>query len=314
MDWNALNEFTRIIREEEWRGIKLNRLQKTLNRVENGITVPESNIYYKGECKHIFDSVIPKTILDFVDGALENDLARNFFAEADMSFKMHAQVFYFPFQMTNTFPTVYLACLLNNIFSLEEVYQKIEQEKVTRESVHEKMLKRMDHFNAYCENVSSSNKWVKGEDDKTFNYNTIDTALTFVEKYKVSSSYTLLIHKLAMNYSISPSVLQNIETSIRLRKLKFIDDRPRLKREDGCEYVAFNVKLKTVKGKDEDNFWKVQLFWFKVGTQCALPECDIYSGCSERLPLCSSCKNVCYCSLEHQKEDWKRHRKFCKGQ
>ncbi|XP_063977315.1 egl nine homolog 1 [Diachasmimorpha longicaudata] len=39
-------------------------------------------------------------------------------------------------------------------------------------------------------------------------------------------------------------------------------------------------------------------------------ECAL-CGCSDRLLRCSRCKSVVYCTKEHQKLDWKRHRAHC---
>eukprot|EP01040_Poterioochromonas_malhamensis_P003004 gene3004-3191_t len=45
------------------------------------------------------------------------------------------------------------------------------------------------------------------------------------------------------------------------------------------------------------------------------PRCKV---CSKTLAVdgtalmqCSQCKNVYYCSKEHQKRDWKSHKKYC---
>jgi len=40
-------------------------------------------------------------------------------------------------------------------------------------------------------------------------------------------------------------------------------------------------------------------------------ECNICKS-KENLKLCSKCHSVSYCSVEHQKEDWQKHKKNCK--
>lgn len=44
---------------------------------------------------------------------------------------------------------------------------------------------------------------------------------------------------------------------------------------------------------------------------CSLPECTV-TGAKSKFMLCSRCRNVRYCSPEHQKADWSRHKKDCK--
>ena len=41
-------------------------------------------------------------------------------------------------------------------------------------------------------------------------------------------------------------------------------------------------------------------------------ECKVYKANGGSLQRCSRCTMVCYCSVEHQKADWKRHKKECK--
>lgn len=46
---------------------------------------------------------------------------------------------------------------------------------------------------------------------------------------------------------------------------------------------------------------------------------SISSGCavcgnSDKLLRCSKCRNILYCSRDHQRLDWERHRKPCKKQ
>ena len=43
-----------------------------------------------------------------------------------------------------------------------------------------------------------------------------------------------------------------------------------------------------------------------------LTGCEV-CGKKEELMFCSGCEQVCYCSREHQKADWKRHRGACKS-
>ena len=38
----------------------------------------------------------------------------------------------------------------------------------------------------------------------------------------------------------------------------------------------------------------------------------MYKANGGSLQRCSRCTMVCYCSVEHQKADWKRHKKECK--
>lgn len=38
--------------------------------------------------------------------------------------------------------------------------------------------------------------------------------------------------------------------------------------------------------------------------------CEVCSKSAAK--VCSACKNVSYCSVEHQKKDWKRHKSTCK--
>jgi hypothetical protein len=41
---------------------------------------------------------------------------------------------------------------------------------------------------------------------------------------------------------------------------------------------------------------------------CSLP------GCTESAPyMCSKCSSAYYCSAEHQKADWKRHKPVCRA-
>jgi hypothetical protein len=41
--------------------------------------------------------------------------------------------------------------------------------------------------------------------------------------------------------------------------------------------------------------------------------CDKCMKTSERLKVCNSCKMARYCTVECQREDWKRHKDFCRG-
>ncbi|KAF8292377.1 hypothetical protein DL93DRAFT_921304 [Clavulina sp. PMI_390] len=43
---------------------------------------------------------------------------------------------------------------------------------------------------------------------------------------------------------------------------------------------------------------------------CGLPGCTSLTSATLR---CKRCKQQCYCSLECQKPDWRRHKKFCKA-
>ncbi|GAQ93002.1 hypothetical protein KFL_012430010 [Klebsormidium nitens] len=47
-----------------------------------------------------------------------------------------------------------------------------------------------------------------------------------------------------------------------------------------------------------------------VPVRCAV--CGKKSTSDEALERCSVCRAVCYCSKEHQKSDWKEHKKVCK--
>ncbi|KAL7410011.1 hypothetical protein BDY24DRAFT_189552 [Mrakia frigida] len=40
-------------------------------------------------------------------------------------------------------------------------------------------------------------------------------------------------------------------------------------------------------------------------------ECAMVAGKNRKLKFCSICKSVAYCSPEHQRADWKRHKKVC---
>ena len=47
--------------------------------------------------------------------------------------------------------------------------------------------------------------------------------------------------------------------------------------------------------------------------KCALPSCDKAERTDAEFSLCALCKDAKYCSGEHQKADWKRHKKECKN-
>ena len=42
--------------------------------------------------------------------------------------------------------------------------------------------------------------------------------------------------------------------------------------------------------------------------ECALPGCVLTQG----LKVCSRCKSVKYCSVQHQKDDWPSHKTVCR--
>ena len=43
--------------------------------------------------------------------------------------------------------------------------------------------------------------------------------------------------------------------------------------------------------------------------RCALPSCDAVDPHARAFKLCARCRAACYCSAEHQREDWKRHKR-----
>jgi hypothetical protein len=45
---------------------------------------------------------------------------------------------------------------------------------------------------------------------------------------------------------------------------------------------------------------------------CTLPEVKILPGAANGLNPCGNCRQVRYCSKEHQKLDWKTHKILCK--
>ena len=49
----------------------------------------------------------------------------------------------------------------------------------------------------------------------------------------------------------------------------------------------------------------------KKTRQCGLPSCDVQHDLG--MKKCSQCKLVSYCSVEHQKADWKVHKQYCKS-
>ena len=49
-----------------------------------------------------------------------------------------------------------------------------------------------------------------------------------------------------------------------------------------------------------------------MGFPCGLERCLKEVETKDK-GLCSGCKEVHYCCKEHQKEDWKRHKKGCKA-
>ena len=49
----------------------------------------------------------------------------------------------------------------------------------------------------------------------------------------------------------------------------------------------------------------------EFSVMCSLPECNV-TGAKNKFMLCSRCRNSRYCSPEHQKADWSRHKKDCK--
>lgn len=74
--------------------------------------------------------------------------------------------------------------------------------------------------------------------------------------------------------------------------------------------------------KDHVNRLTQRILMSNLPNSCIQKECGVgcrskLSGCavcgiSGQLLRCSRCKNILYCSSEHQKLDWKRHKKQCK--
>ena len=48
------------------------------------------------------------------------------------------------------------------------------------------------------------------------------------------------------------------------------------------------------------------------GIICGSTPCSKFAENSQKYNCCSKCKAVWYCSKPCQKQDWKRHKKFCK--
>ena len=55
-------------------------------------------------------------------------------------------------------------------------------------------------------------------------------------------------------------------------------------------------------GKEKYNKYEI-----KYALKCGFKTC-LASGC---MKICSRCKKIRYCSREHQKSDWKQHKKIC---
>lgn len=118
--------------------------------------------------------------------------------------------------------------------------------------------------------------------------------------YEPSHTYLQLLSRFADKYGLDRQVLLAYDKDIRARK-----EKPELglKLANGREYMICALPL--------DHRYR-KIICFQVGTLCALPECRVYhSSESKLLQKCGACKTVYYCSHQHQKKDWKRHKPLC---
>ena len=52
----------------------------------------------------------------------------------------------------------------------------------------------------------------------------------------------------------------------------------------------------------------------KQGIVCGSTPCSKFAASYEKYLTCGKCRSVWYCNKNCQREDWKRHKKFCKAQ
>lgn len=108
---------------------------------------------------------------------------------------------------------------------------------------------------------------------------------------------------------------------IRSRKETTRCDPKSIATEEGVEFLHFTVKVgdrydeklsswvfKNIVNNLPNTKVEVYTCWMCVGFRCGLASCE------ERVNLsrCSGCNITQYCCVEHQKQDRKRHRSFCK--
>jgi hypothetical protein len=99
-----------------------------------------------------------------------------------------------------------------------------------------------------------------------------------------------------------------------LRQLKFLDDDAfdygqveEEEEEEESEADHWDDAFTCACSACDDNFAR------RAGVCCRLPSCRERSTAGPlKLRSCAACGIPSYCSQEHQKEDWKQHKKACK--
>mmetsp|Transcript_3952 Transcript_3952/g.9790 ORF Transcript_3952/g.9790 Transcript_3952/m.9790 type:complete len:173 (-) Transcript_3952:100-618(-) len=96
-----------------------------------------------------------------------------------------------------------------------------------------------------------------------------------------------------------PTLIQNLQTAItgHYEMIQFMHS-PEQKRCECLSYVATAAEIGTLRARDQK---------LSAITICAVCEQALANP-----KVCARCQEVAYCGIDHQKKDWKEHKKACK--
>lgn len=140
--------------------------------------------------------------------------------------------------------------------------------------------------------------------------------------WKPSEEYDAFLEKLSMLSGTAKTDLMAIDMSMRVKRARFSDPEMSVTTEEGRSFVFINyfdescnpgdnpigqfLEITRTEDPLQQHFEEPQPKY--AGTQCEF--CRAY-GVGVKLGFCGGCKSVRYCSKEHQKADWKKHKIVC---
>jgi hypothetical protein len=130
---------------------------------------------------------------------------------------------------------------------------------------------------------------------------------------KVRPFYMGLLSKMANIFAISSKVLLQYDCGIRMARASFLDPSCTVTTQTGRSGVILGCRGEA---RGEKIYRSAMFEVTRTSSPCGGayegPQCGWCGTFVVDLFLCNRCRKVRYCSREHQREDWKRHKPTCK--
>lgn len=216
---------------------------------------------------------------------------------------------------TFTWDFVRPLAMLARSYDFSECYRPKNADGSVGEGVSLEILTAFERF----EKRTAESGRYEGLSDQ-YNWDLSEEVLSMFD-YEPTPEHNERLYLLSLSIGCPLDVLRVNDFDVRSRK-RLPYGHPRcIASDEGVEYLHFTIKV----GDFYDHKFttevlknslaggpkiQVEVFtsWIPVGFRCALKSC----GCNAPPLHCSGCGVARYCSVDHQKQDWSRHKEFCK--